>query len=110
MKAAKRTIKAAEREIAKADRLLNEVTAEKAPVTLAAYQEAAVNRCTEQIDFGDVIESLSHQGILFDDLVKAELARRNWSDDGSSAVGINELCATQDLAFAIGVAVGRRLR
>lgn len=81
-----------------------------AELMLAAYQARVVDLVTMP-DFADIIENLADPGVvLFDDLVKAELERRGWDPQEGDQVGMNEVVVTQELAFQIGVAVGRKLR
>jgi hypothetical protein len=81
-------------------------------LTRAAYVAVAEGVVTE-VTFPDILDALNEKGLLFDHLVKAELAARKWpadADAGEDAVSLEELTVAQDLAFQIGVAVGRRLR
>ena len=74
-------------------------------VTLAQYQQRTLDYIEGTArDLGGIIEQLGG----WDELVKSELRRRHLDPDGGEA-GMDELAVSMDLAFALGVCVGRTI-
>jgi hypothetical protein len=83
----------------------------KAAGLLETYTAAAEGVVTG-VEFGDITSALEEKGMVFDRLVEAEMATRAGGApaDDKLAVSAREFVVAQDLAFQLGVAVGRRLR
>lgn len=76
-----------------------------------AYQAAALVRIEEKLlDLGVLMEDIDNTGLSYDDVIKEEMRHSLIDeDDAYPRVSVAELIATQNVCYALGVAVGRYL-
>ncbi len=89
-------------------------TTTKTNAPLQAYQAAALEMLEKDaLNLGKLIERLENAGHSYEALVEEEIRRAypraEELDANYSRIGMSELIATQNVCYALGVAVGRYL-